>query len=136
MESANYRLVDNYKAASTIPFGGNVLKCGVAKQLQGVLEEAHFLDPSQSGYGMAMVLIAMVKKLARTCNSGTASLLIFLNLSAPFDPIDHGRRLEHLTEVGVGGMVLRWLSSFASERSQEMVAGSSVPLLRTLPVGL
>uniref|UniRef100_A0A803TPZ2 Reverse transcriptase domain-containing protein n=1 Tax=Anolis carolinensis TaxID=28377 RepID=A0A803TPZ2_ANOCA len=97
----------------------------VASQLQGFFEETDYLDPAQSsfrpGHGTEMALVSLVDDLRRELDSGSVSLLVFLDLSAAFDTVDHGC----LAGMGLGGTVLQWLQSFLEDRTQKVLIWDS-----------
>ena len=74
------------------------MKRVVAGQLQMFLEETDYLDPFQSGFrpghSTETALVALTDDLLRVKDRGSATLLIFLDLSVAFDTIDHGTLLD------------------------------------------
>lgn len=77
-----------------------------------------FQSSFQPGYSTNT---ALADDLRRDVDSGSASLLVLLNLRTVSDTIHHGIPMERLSDLGVGGTVLRWVCSFLSERSPKVV---------------
>jgi hypothetical protein len=45
-------------------------------------------------------------------------LLVLLDLSAAFDPVNHDLLLATLTKLKIGGTALQWLRSYLTDRNQ------------------
>lgn len=60
-------VLDNYQLGCNIQFLGKVLKCEIATELQGFLDEEDFLGPLQSvfrsGYGIVALVNALHQEL-------------------------------------------------------------------------
>ncbi|KAF7237689.1 Patatin-like phospholipase domain-containing protein 2 [Varanus komodoensis] len=124
--SLDPEMATNYRPVANIPFLGKVLERVVAGQLQALLDETDYLDPFQSGfrpgYGTESALVALYDDLCREKDRGSASLLVFLDLSAAFDTIDHGILLDRLAGLGVG-TALQWFHSYLNGQFQKVVLG-------------
>ncbi|KAK9396605.1 RNA-directed DNA polymerase from mobile element jockey-like [Crotalus adamanteus] len=133
-------VLKNFRPVSNLPFVGKVVEKVVASQLLRSLDETNYLDPFQSGfrpgYSTETALVALTDDLWRARDRGYSSILVLLDLSAAFDTIDHGILLRRLGEVGVGGTVLRWFSSYLSDRLQSVLAGGQRSTPRRLDYGV
>jgi hypothetical protein len=74
----------------------------------------------------------LVKTLAdvySTIDSGSAALIVSLDLSAAFDTVCHEILLDRLEKMlGISGIILEWISSYLSGRSQTVsIAGHQSP---------
>lgn len=113
----------NYRPVSTLPFFSKILERIVADQLTAHLSANNLFDNFQSGFrschSTETALTRVVNDLLVTADSGSASLLLLLDLSSAFDTVDHSvllHRLEHC--VGVHGLALSWFQSYLSGRTQ------------------
>ncbi|XP_053112164.1 uncharacterized protein LOC128327386 [Hemicordylus capensis] len=99
----------NYRVVSNLLFLGKVIERVVISQLQKVLDDTDYLDPSQSGfhpgYGTETALVFLVDDLHQEPDSGSASLLDLLDLSATFDTVNHGILLDRLLSMGIGDLL-------------------------------
>ena len=83
-------------------------------------------------------LIKITNDLLLSADSGFCSVLILLDLSSAFDPVDRDTlisRLEHL--IGISGVALEWFKSYLSNRSFSVSLGdacsSHAPLFCGVP---
>ena len=93
----------------------------------------------RSIFSTETALLCLYDDLLRAADNGSATALLFLDLSAAFDTVDHGLLLDRLKDSGVEGLALEWLDSYLSSRTQSVVIGdySSDPedLLCGVPQG-
>lgn len=135
--------MDNYRTVSNLPFGGKVLECIVALQLQGFLDVTDYLDPFQHTFRPEFRMETApgrLDDLRRDLDRGGASLLILLDLSAAFDPTNPGILLKYLSELELSDTVLHCFHSFLSDSTQKAVLGdfcsSSWLIAYGIPQGL
>jgi len=131
----------NYRPVSNIPFLSKLIERAVAWQLMEQVDDV--LSERQSAYrsnfSTETALLCLYDDLLRSADNGGATALLFLDLSAAFDTVDHGLLLDRLKDSGVEGFALEWLDSYLSGRTQSVVIGdhSSDPeaLLCGVPQG-
>ena len=97
--------------------------------------------PQQSGYKVdhscETVLLKIVSDVLISLDSGLCSVLLLLDLSAAFDLVDHDEmQLSLYHEIGLRGTVLKWFSSFLSDRTQCTKVGDSNSEQRHMPYGV
>ena len=81
--------------------------------------------PSFSGHSTETALLLALNSIYTSADSGHATLLVSLDLSAAFDTIDHDiliSRLQH--SFGISWPVLSWIKSYLHNRSQSVRVGS------------
>ncbi|KAK1803152.1 hypothetical protein P4O66_021205, partial [Electrophorus voltai] len=81
-------------------------------------------DPNQSAYKPAhsteTALIAVTEKPHAAKAAKQSSVLIFLDLSAAFDTVNHNILLSVLSRLGVTGSAWRWFQSYLDGRSYQV----------------
>ena len=95
----------------------------------------------QSGYksfhSCETVLLKIINDVLISLDKGRCCILLLLDLSAAFDTVDHEKLLyilEH--EIGLKGTVLKWFSSFLSNRAQCTNISGSHSEKRNMPYGV
>ena len=116
-------MLSNYRPVSGLSFLSKLIERLVAKRIDIFLSENNLFSPFQSayrkGYSTETALLKLYNDLTSAMNGGLISCVIFLDLSAAFDTVDHDILLERLEHrFGFSGVVLRWLHSYLSNRTQ------------------
>ena len=131
----------NYRPVAGLSFISKLVEHVVAKQLVDHIHR-HGLDNSyqsayKSGHSMEMALLSIKNDIHLSLPQGEATALVFLDLSAAFDTIDHSTLLSCLLVwFGVGGSDLKWFSSYLTERFQSVKIGSTLSDLQKLLFGV
>ncbi|KAF7705681.1 hypothetical protein HF521_020967, partial [Silurus meridionalis] len=80
-------------------------------------------DPNQSGFKAAhsteTALLAVSEKLHAARSAKLSSVLIFLDLSAAFDTVNHKTLLSTLKSLGICGTPWEWFASYLEGRSYQ-----------------
>jgi hypothetical protein len=133
--SSNYRPISNLNNISKI-----LEKLFLSRFYPHVISSQLF-NPYQSAYrkfySTETSLTRLLDSIYHAADSGSATLLLALDLSAAFDTIDHQTLLNRLrTSFGITGLVFSWLSSYLSDRSFAVVTGSSSSLTCSCNTGV
>ena len=84
-----------------------------------------------------MTLLSIKNDIHLSLSRGEATALVLFDLSAAFDTIDHSTLLSCLLDwFGVGGSILKWFSSYLTERFQSVKIGSTLSDLQKLLFGV
>jgi hypothetical protein len=113
----------NYRPVSKTPFLSKLIERAVAWQLLDQVND--ILPERQSAYrpnfSTETSLLCLFDDLLRAADDSDGTALLFLDLSAAFDTIDHRVLLDHLSGSGIRGAALGWFGSYLSDRSQSVI---------------
>ena len=73
-----------------------------------------------------MLLLKIVNDLLLSCDDNTPTVVLFLDLSAAFDTVDHEKLLHILyNDIGIRGTAYNWCKSFLTNRKCKVMIGDS-----------
>ena len=142
--SADSEIHNNFRPVTTLPFLSKLLEKAASSQLISYLDYNDLIPTYQSAYLKAhsceTVLFSFTNYVQQMLSEGKAVLLVQLDLSAAFDTVDHTILLNILrNKFGISGTVLKWLTSYLSDRSFSVkigfVNGRSMLLIYGVPQG-
>ena len=80
-------------------------------------------------------IIIIIKHL----DNGHSVDMFYLDFQKAFDSVPHQRLIYKLSSIGIQGNILKWIKSFLSNRTQQVVLNgkksSSVPVTSGVPQG-
>ena len=118
----------NYRPISNLDFVSKILERLFSSRLQSHILNSSNFNSQQSAYrprySTETALLSTVNSIRRSSDAGSSTLLVSLDLSAAFDTIDHNILIRRLgIRFGVTGLVLSWLQSYLSNRTQSVRIG-------------
>ncbi|KAI2645342.1 hypothetical protein H4Q32_028855 [Labeo rohita] len=137
-------ILSNFRPISHLPFLSKLMEKLVVSQLQSHLQLHAIADKFQSGFrsrhSTESALLRVHNDILGALDCKSSVVLVLLDLTAAFDTVDHAvliSRLQHI--VGLQGMVLRWFSSYLTNRTFSVMLNdffsSPAPLLSGVPQG-
>ena len=123
--SLDPNLLAHYRPIAFLPFVSKLIKRAAAFQLNGTLSMHTVLSPYQfvrrAGHSIETLLLSVTNDLLLAADEGDASVLLFLDLSAAFDTIDHDILLNRLERhCGITANALECFSSYLEGRSHSV----------------
>ena len=117
MQTSNYRPISNLSTISKI------LERVVLKRLSSHVSVLRNFNLFQSAYrshhSTETALLYITESLRIICATGSAAILVSLDISAAFDTITHPNMLDILEDYfHISGIALSWFQSYLSERKQ------------------
>ena len=121
----------NYRPVSGLSFISKLVERVVAKQLLEHIHVHNLDNPYQSaykaGHSTETALLYIKNEVHLSLSRGETTALVLLDLSAAFNTIDHSTLLSCLQNwFGVGGCVLKWFTSYLTDRYQSIKIGSTL----------
>ena len=115
----------SYHPVSGLSFLSKLIERVVLFRLSSHVTNFNLLSPCQSAfranYSTETALLAIQNDLLVAADAGLGSALLFLDLSAAFDTVDHCIRIERMaTTFGVSGSASKWFWSYLSNRTQSV----------------
>ena len=118
----------NYRPISLLPCLSKIFEKIVFSRIYRHITYHHLLTDKQSGYRQGhntqLQLVYLVDKLYKSLDNGNDFTMIYLDISRYFERIWHAGLLAKCEkEFGIRGSLLKWLSSYLSERNQIVQVG-------------
>ena len=124
-------LLCNYRPVSNLSFLSKLLERCVLAQFTKYLNTNEMFCEIQSAYrkfhSCETALIKICDDILRGLDSGKSVFVLFLDLSAAFDTIQHDLLLNILkAKFGIAGKVLQWFESYLFSRQYKVEIGKSI----------
>ncbi|KXJ18376.1 RNA-directed DNA polymerase from mobile element jockey [Exaiptasia diaphana] len=142
--SLNHEIFKNYRPISNLKMVSKVIEKVVHNQLNAFLSLNNLYEPFQSAYrpyhSCETALLRISDDILQSLDRRQCVAMLFLDLSAAFDTVDHSILLNRLRyKFGVSGSALQWFKSYLSNRHQfvsiDNVSSDSLPLGCGVPQG-
>ena len=113
--------LSNYRPLSSTPFLAKIIEKNVALQLEVYLQDNNMQLDLQSAYkknfSCETALTKVYNDVLTYLDSNTGIIMVFLDLSAAFDTIDHDLMLKKLRNIYLmDGNTLKWFKSYLENR--------------------
>ncbi|MCF1459523.1 MAG: reverse transcriptase family protein, partial [Shewanella sp.] len=122
-------LPSNYRPISLLDPIGKVMERCVHKHLYNYISENHLLTPFQSGFvpgdSTTYQLLHTYHTFCEAVDSGKEVRAVFCDISKAFDRVWHRGLLYKLTRIGCSDEVVKWFTSYLSDRRQCVVLGGA-----------
>jgi len=103
---------------------GKLLESIIKDQIVNFLEDNNLIKDSQHGFmsGRSCLtnLLDFMEEVTRELDNGNCVDVVYLDFSKAFDKVPHRRLLSKLKAHGITGKVLKWVSSWLSDRRQRV----------------
>ena len=136
-------LPKNYRPVALTSQLCKVFEKVVRSRIAAYLEDNNLLNPGQHGFraGRSCLsqLLSHMDRITTSLEQGCGVDVVYLDFAKAFDKVDIGITLQKLRDLGIGGKLGAWLTSFLTGRTQVVsVAGrlsSERPVISGVPQG-
>lgn len=132
--------VSSYRPICLISNISKVLEYFIKEKLMYYLEQNNIISNNQFGFRQKMntqqALTKFTTQIYDAFESNKKCLALFLDLSKAFDTVSHDILIKKLWGVGIRGVELRLLTSYITERFQQVQINSDMSDSRELKYGV
>ena len=136
-------LSSDFRPISLLIAFSKILEKIVAKQIKAYLVSNNLMDKYQSAYreqhSTITALTEITDHIYKSLDNSDITLLVLLDYSKAFDCANHKLILAKLKSLGFKNGALKWISSYLSNRSQQVVTDNGestwIELLNGVPQG-
>ena len=119
----------NYRPISLLSCLGKIMERCIHKYLYNFLIQNNILTSSQSGFmkGDSTVnqLVFIYNDICKALDDGKEVRAVFCDISKAFDRVWHRGLLFKLSASGIRGQLLKWFSSYLSDRKQRVILSNT-----------
>ena len=139
--SLDREVLGNYRSISNLSFLSKCCEKVVSSQLNQHLCRNNLQEVFQSAYkpyhSTESALVRVQNDVLRAIDEDRCVMLLFLDLSAAFDTVNHQVLLSRMSDrFGLEGIVLEWFGSYLSGRKQYVNINNSSSSCRDLNCGV
>ena len=133
-------LPSNYRPISLLSIVGKLMERCIHKHIYNYVMEHKLITPFQSGFikndSTTYQLLKLNHTFCEAVDQGKEVRCVFCDISKAFDRVWHRGLLHKLSSIGIKGNVLRWFSSYLSERSQRVVINGQASTWTNVQAGV
>ena len=115
----------NYRPVSLTCVCGKILEHVIYSHIFSHLKRYNILCDEQHGFqqnrSCETQLIGTVNEIAENMNEGKQTDVILLDFAKAFDKVPHARLCHKLSHYGINGALLKWIRSFLTDRTQQVI---------------
>ncbi|BHF62672.1 hypothetical protein SprV_0200565700 [Sparganum proliferum] len=134
---------NNYRPVSLTCICCKIMEAIVKKATMEFLEEGHLLSDLQHGFrqnrSCLSSLLLSTEQWTRALDEDGRVDVIYTDFKKAFDSVPHKRLIYKLSEIGIRGRLLTWITDFLTGRSQtvciEASTSTPTPVLSGVPQG-
>ena len=131
----------NYRPVSNLNYISKLIEKVVAAQIHEHLKtnklNNHYQSAYRAGHSTESALLIIQNDILRAMDRGKVTALTLLDLSAAFDTIDQTLLVTRLKNwFGLSGVVIEWLASYLTNRSQVIKIGDTFSEHQSLSFGV
>ena len=132
---------ENYRPVSVLPIFSKAYERVMHNQLSGYLNNIFnpFLAAFCKGFGCQSTLLRLLEDWRKALDNHKSAAAVLMDLSKAFDSLPHGLLIEKLRANGLAPEAIDLLSSYLSDRVQQVRLGShtstSEKILKGVPQG-
>ncbi|KAL1448659.1 hypothetical protein WDU94_012271 [Cyamophila willieti] len=119
-----------YRPISVLTNFHKIIEKCVKVRLDHYLNQNNLISDRQYGFrqhtGTEDILIDVTSHLFRQLDTQKRVLGAFLDVQKCYDSIEHEKLLKELKNIGLGGTVLNWFTSYLSNRTQQINLNSTL----------
>ena len=142
-KSADKRNPGNYRPISLLPVLSKLLERHIFSLLSKHLDQSHPISDSQWGFqagkSTTTALLETTNNWFQLLESGREVGAVFFDFRKAFDSVPHRLLLRKLEDINLHPLLLRWIHSYLSGRTQKVVvngaASNSLPVYSGVPQG-
>ena len=120
--------MQNYRPISLLPLPGKIVEKLMHKQLLEYIEINSLITDNQHGFRKEHSCIHSIAQLTdfvgKKMDAGYPTLAAFVDFRKAFDCVQHPILLRKLTRLGLHDSVVKWFSSYLSDRKQRVLANN------------
>ena len=130
---------NNYRLISNISILSKTLERVVSKQLTSFLTK-NLLCTFQTAYvpnkSTETAITRVTTNILCDLNNTYGTILVLLDLSAALDTIEHSLLISRLANIGTTGNVLKWFTSYISDRTSSILINGQISSPKNILYGV